>query len=128
MTKKINNTIKESYCSFELSKLLKDKGFDCFHNKSYMDFGVDGIPDMKIVNWVSKQNTPAPTHALAIEWIRVNFEIFLQPLPVIKGYVFAIYDLSNPLKLIEGEMKKSFKSPQEATEAALLYALKNLIK
>lgn len=27
--KKINNDIKEHYCFFEVSKLLKEKGFDC---------------------------------------------------------------------------------------------------
>ena len=31
----MNNNIEEAYCSFEVSKLLKEKGFNCLCNTHY---------------------------------------------------------------------------------------------
>lgn len=131
MTKTINNNIQESYCSFEVSKLLKEKGFDCICTKSYMDFGMDGIPDMRIVNHITKPNILAPTYALAIEWIRTNFDHHIENIRnSFDKYEYCIdpnKKLWETLKETPIHSKKQFKIPQEATEAALLYTLKNLI-
>ena len=70
----------------------------------------------------------APTHALAIEWIRVNFGIGIAISPK-RGFEFKWYVYFYNGKELLGEIKFAFfNSPQEATEAALLYTLKNLIK
>lgn len=70
MEKEINNNIQESYCSFEVGKLLFAKGYRIPGRTvyNYNKVFIDGIGD----RWVSEY--PAPTHALAIEWIRVNFK------------------------------------------------------
>lgn len=70
----IRNTIIEDYCSFEVSKLLFNKGFavkcEYFFNggsgwKRQSDNILRQYDDL-IEN---------PTHALAIKWIRENFKI-----------------------------------------------------
>jgi hypothetical protein len=145
----MNNNIQEPHCSFEVSKLLKEKGFKVYSQYKYFEqkpIGynlVNFIPNKEILNIIGYdlmladgryENidffTLAPTHAVAIEWIRVNFGI----------HIFADFDLGwegiivVPVGYYEngkfpslGEISK-FDTPQESTEAALLYTLQNLIK
>ena len=112
--KKLNNNISESYCLFEVSKLLKEKGFDVA--SSYWDFDKVGILSLR-----------KPTHSLAIEWIRVNFGIHIVAWRYIddpKKYYFEI-DACN---ILGGNTTNLYNSPQEAIEAALEYTLTHLIK
>lgn len=96
----LNNNIQEDYCSFEVSKLLKEKGL--FLN-NYFIFRVTkdsgkypwqkegsllnehehldetcspnhGVPGINLIQ--------CPTHALAIKWIRENFGIHIYPTQV----------------------------------------------
>ena len=128
----INNNIQESYCSFEVSKLLKEKGFDN-SNCEYWDWSKENIP----------MHVCKPTHALAIEWIRVNFGYHPVLIPTVTSfwtykivkvisnsdddYILGIKSVSDlpPYKEVCGY---DYSTPQEATEAALLYTLQNLIK
>ena len=131
----INNKIQESYCSFEVSKLLKEKGCDLpaqlIHyypprKKDNVHLGPGW--GRKYKYYVNQHKDGSDrihsfTHALAIEWIRVNFGIWITV-----GYLGDGYNCTIQNK--EGYTKKAmgnFNSPQEATEAALLYALQNLI-
>ena len=89
-----------------------------------------------------------PTHALAIEWIRVNFDIHVAVTTYLNirkldkmfyeasisnqenGYDGLLQNVSNRLSInwiIEPKKYWLFDSPQEATEAALLHVLKELI-
>jgi len=106
----MNNNLNEDYCSFEISKLLKEKGFDVIHTNLVKHNG---------------QNYFAPTHSLTIKWIRENF---------IPNYFLNFFPYINRNKLmfeirINGHHFRSsgHKTPEEATETALLYTLKNLI-
>ena len=104
--KEINNNIQESYCSLEVSKLLEEKGCTLGENK-------DGLI----------------THALAIEWIRVNFGVWV------------VVNFANKNKWyfdcnrigFSGEKKRiyssdyDYSSPQDAIENALKYVLEELI-
>lgn len=137
---KLNNDIQEGYCSFEVSKLLKEKGFWVqTHDKCW----VKTLDDEIIYNGNKEQHHRAkqwimhPTHALAIEWIRVNFGIWIyigckekedgsgdvwyipcgRNLPIKKSGQFII----DTIPYLPRE------TPQEATEAALLFTLKKLI-
>ena len=101
--KALNNDIQESYCSFEVSKLLESKGCTLGEHR-------DGLI----------------THALAIEWLRVNFGIWICANIVDKdGYFYSI-DRSE-LDPLDSIYSDEFKTPQEATEAALKYVLEELI-
>lgn len=129
----MNNNIQEDYCSFEVSKLLKDKGL-----LPYTMFGFVTTfyePKSQSVRHYGRTGKTSlnkliyrPTHSVAIKWIRENFGIHIFPdfgigwegIVVPVGYIGeGIF----PNNQIDG-----YKSPEEATEAALLYTLRNLIK
>lgn len=131
----MNNDIQEAYCSFEVSKLLKEKGFDVPLSTWYDPHGKEGFAGMK-----GRFNIycARPIHALAIEWIRVNFGIFIYPQfqtwddgcftanwCLKNGELWNFHDLGVKKDMFWKRTK--FNSPQEATEAALLHVLKNLI-
>lgn len=122
---KLNNNIQEPMCSFEVSKLLKEKGFQVLCQKSFRPSDnkeQDIIGDNLVTNGYSR-----PTHAVAIEWIRVNFNIWIWITVINEKYTWSLEYISkydDRVKLTNSD----FNSPQEATEAALLYVLTNLIK
>ncbi len=104
----INNNIEESYCSKEVHTLLKLKGFE-------------------VTAW-----NVLPTHGLAIEWIRINHNVWIYPQLYVNSFKqqyipMIVPSLSiNPNNTIQLDCIND--SPQEATEAGLLYTLTNLIK
>jgi hypothetical protein len=129
----INNDIQESYCSFEVSKLLKEKGFDVKENDTWAldqqgnryQWRINGYPVL-----MSKEDCWNPTHALAIEWIRINYGLWIIILPTAESYF--TYKIIKMEGIIETPPYKDvaaydYRTPQEATEAGLLYTLTNLI-
>lgn len=127
----INNSIREDYCSFEVSKLLKEKGFrvpviSCFDDDdgciiaSYSN----GVFDPKNYNINGSHKASRVSHGLAIKWIRENFGIIINPvyLWLDKYWGYEIYTGTHNHDEIE-----EYKTLEEATEAALLYTLNNLI-
>lgn len=81
-TKTINNKIRESSCSFEVCKLLKERGcwINDFYFTTYYDYngnpfriGTIGQIGVTPDDW-AKDVFQRPTHALAIEWINENFD------------------------------------------------------
>jgi len=177
----MNNNIEESYCSFEVSKLLKEKGFKvptlCYYfedgvfvKNSYRDtIGMDYGREFEIEyeellgnwndNFVTKKNGDrcfgcdkskgyfetysSPTHAIAIEWLRVNFDINIHDYHIAETDTWGadVYKLvhdynktGNGDHLLYSPILNNetlFKSPQEAIEeaieASLLKVLKELI-
>lgn len=130
--------MNEQYVSFEVSKLLKENGFDWFTYSYYTKDDVDekpyfGMENLCPDNWngeVDEVNDlwfSAPTQQMACRWLRETHKIhigvcvdevdkfvaFLDEIPV-TGHT------STP---IEG----FYNSYEDAVEAALEYALKNLI-
>lgn len=134
--KNINNSISEDYCSFEVAKLLKGKGFDVPTTGYYRitgDRAFFGHAAFRHNN--DKENETAggmthvamPTHSLAVKWIRENFGLYIyliSPTPKTNwiGCIIKIGDYAPE------NTTDMFKSPEEATEAALRYTLENLIK
>lgn len=127
----INNKIQEAYCSFEVSKLLKEKVFGIhvfsyYKNEGKAKFNIFPHYEQEPDNWNADSYIDTysiPTHALAIEWIRVNFGIWITVGYLGDGYNCTIQNKKGYTKKAMG----NFKTPQEATEAALLYTLQNLI-
>lgn len=173
----MNNNIKESLCSFEVSKLLKEKGFKvptlCYYfedgefrqneliETTGMDYGSEFTIEYQefLENWnnncLRKKNGDrcfgcdkskgyfetysSPTHAIAIEWLRVNFDINIHDYHIAETDTWGadVYKLVHDYnKTRNGDCllyspilnnETLFKSPQEATEASLLKVLKELI-
>ena len=144
--------IKESYCSYEVSKLLKEKGFDgecsyyyrC-HDKALIKyFPNPGSEDNRFhcsKTWIKKhvncnhvEYILAPTHQMAMEFIRSKYKIFIQ----IDYDYYENYGFYYGYSIIKiGKKDKNgdiylevgddiCKKYNDIVEAALLCVLKNL--
>lgn len=128
----INNNIEESYCSLEVSKLLKEKECEVDTLNVYRSEIFETYGEYELGYYSNSENkkgiVAAPTHALAIEWIRINFGFWIEIYKNASGYGYIIQktDTGSIIKEITDFI--FFNSPQEATELALLYTLQNLIK
>lgn len=65
--------IQEAYCSFEVAKLLKEKGFNelCsrYYNSQFDEMRTVG--DICMMNWnLSDEYLSIPTHQMAMAWLR----------------------------------------------------------
>ena len=151
--KKIMN-IQEDYVSFEVAKLLKEKGLDEKCQKVYMHNGQllwaqifmegESFVDNKCIELVANYNNwitytqgeyayLCPTIQMAMKWLRevhnINIEIF-----VIKNfdkkiceYTYTIMDLNFPGSDDGIDCCNKYKTYEEACEAAIKYCLENLI-
>ena len=136
----MNNDIQEDYCSFEIGKLLKEKGCK-LKGKAWAErtqagmefFGKNAnkvfrnnvlFEDTELCNWY-----PRPTHALAIKWIRENFGIHISIHHWTKQPVGDEVWKDAYQGFINGDAMdvSIYKTHEDATEAALLYTLQKLI-
>lgn len=89
----MNNNIEEKYCSFEVSKLLHKKGFHTGGNHGYDFYGTEIFnPKINLQNgWYS-----SPTHQIAMEWLRVNFDIdiIISPDKTFKNTKYYFYEIA----------------------------------
>ncbi len=136
---------KETHCSFKVSKLLEEKGFDgechsyyypCHYpdgsiqyhkyektesreNKFYCDiYSLENLP---------KDHYLAPTHQMAMAWLRKTYGIDIiieisDPSVKDRKYYCIIYDGNNNSYILD-----LFNSWEDAVDAALIYVLENLI-
>ena len=131
--------IEEDYVSFEVAKLLKEKGFD---EKCSYEWGVPDIDGGYILQKWSIYNGEirnselindayaAPTHQMAMKWLReihkINIDIKsrwkLNPYKL-DYYYFVLHYKNVP----SDSFIIKFDSYEEATEAAIKYTLENLI-
>ena len=135
---------REDYCSFEISKILKEKGFDwmCkgYYNKDDEDkepyFGDGEGAD----NWNNQAPSvrdlwfSAPTHQMAMKWLREKHKIYAAPIQ--QGnyddnsiyYTYSVAQIIDGRSYIHRPMSVVDKfTYEEAVEAALKYSLENLI-
>ena len=122
--------IQEAYCSFEVSKVLKEKGFV---QETLMVYNQNGnfMPNGAIED-TYQIFYPAPTHQMAMAWLREEKNIFIVIEPHVydyvneknKSYVCSLWVGDNYYEYIES---KDYPSYEDAVEAALKYSLENLI-
>lgn len=125
--------IQEGYVSFETAKLLEEKGFNEPCNGRYSYRGGNVVVENYPISNESLKYHPnidgisAPTHQMAMAWLREKHIIFVFKPASFSGedctsWTYEIWAGDN----FEGEIL-SFKTYEEAVEAACLYVLKNLI-
>ena len=110
--------IKEDYVSFEVAKLLKEKGFD-----------------ETVISFYPPGDIQRPTHQMAMKWLRNEHNIMVSPYALSLGYYFEIFDLTTkditgckPLYKVGIPSKEDVLSTyEEAIEAGIKYCLENLI-
>ena len=129
--------IKEDYVSFEIAKLLKEKGFNEICRAAYTDDG-------KFIthhNYYSqcKDEYVAPTHQMAMKWLRekgfhINASISYDYSEDADGNIidkrtFWLFEIFSSFggDIIYTEEVNEYDSYEEAVEAALKYILENLI-
>ena len=120
----MENNIDESYCSFELSKLLKEKGFNVGCKYFYHSVEkIESIANKYPLNSELNSKYSRPTHALAIKWIWVNFGIWvyanmrIQPDMGGKQWYY----------VVDGKATNDrFLYSEEAVNAGLITALKRI--
>ena len=129
--------IKEAYCSFEVAKLLKEKGFN---ERSSASYDSKGQLQEGYGYW---NKTPiwyaAPTHQMAMAWLRehglhINASISYDYSVDADGnkvdrWTFWFFEILSSFSgnLIYTEEVNQYDSYEEAVEAALKYCLENLI-
>lgn len=130
----MNNNITEDYCSFEVSKLLKEKGFDIYSESYYLDNTKELMEYVGCYNTLDQEkdnpHSIRPTHSLAIKWIRENFGIHIFSTPqgiTTKYWLFGIFYTDPKKGRVDYDTNNRFDTCEESIEAALLHTLKNLI-
>lgn len=121
--------IKEAYVSFEVAKLLKEKGFEGDINAYYhiwdngnkvcsvQEFSHSEAPHLYI---------PAPTHQTAMRWLREVHGIYIVFFHTNKsGWWYNITDMIDSYVFYSSE--KIMCSYEEVVDLAIKYTLKNLI-
>ena len=113
--------IEERYCSNEVVKLLKEKGFD---NPTYKCYNSSG----------NAFYYPYITHQTAIDWLRKKHGILISIIPQevkigVDRLCYAIYRITEDLyqPLYNGKVDNLVDSYGETIEAALKYCLTELI-
>ena len=119
--------ITEDYCSYEVAKLLKDKGFnEDIHTVYEPTFN-------KFFNYPLKPNSysnviAAPTHQMAMKWLREKHRLHIDIDPSEGNWnptVITLEDWSCVVKFGDNILIQD--TYEEAVEAALKYVLENLI-
>ena len=124
---------REDYCSYEVAKLLKEKGFDEYCRSYYelgeprVYVGSTGVCNNTIFQDESNECIARPTHQMALRWLREN-NIIITPQPEYfscdrcKSWGIDIWAFDNYEKL-----PGDFPTYEQAVEAALKYCLTKLI-
>ena len=128
--------ITEDYVSFEVAKLLKEKGFDESTSMVYMSYG--DLCKLSRYNSIRNSNYnditknyfeyTAPTHQMAMKWLRKEYGISIE-ISALNRYrwVYTIYRLFEE-RVAEVWNDGTYVSYEDATDDALKYCLENLNK
>lgn len=124
--------ITEDYCSYEVAKLLKEKGFDessytCYVEKEISHYDYSST-NYELIDGVIS----CPTLQMAMKWLIEEKNIFIVIEPhdydyineKSKSFSYSLWIGDNYYEYIES---KDYPSYEEAIEAALKYCLQNLI-
>ena len=122
--------IKEDHVSFEIAKLLKERGFDEICRAAYTNDG-------KFIthhNYYSqyKDGCIAPTLQMTMKWLRKEYNILLFPLPAQENgklvYLVEVWTWNEEEGIYEcAYAPMPRKEPEQAIEVAIKYSLENLI-
>jgi hypothetical protein len=136
--------IKEDYVSFEVAKLLKEKGFDgdinCYYIEESADKNLCYSPikqnhNKRITNNefdidinVSSEKISAPTLQMTMKWLLKKYNIFICILFLEESNGFG-YTIENIVKkeYITTSENDGYSTYEETAEEAIKYCLENLI-
>ncbi len=136
-------TITEDYISFEVAKLLKEKGFDYKEVETFL------YPHKFVVGYIRRYKDSEPilccnlngihkseddyecvwaiTHQLACKWLRKKYNIVISVNPQKDKYSFTPWQLRGSEWVYVKEMLPLYDKYEFACNAAIRYCLENLI-
>lgn len=124
----------EEYCSFEVAKLLKEKGFDWDCETSYYisNEGCESavsVGDFTKVRPWREALIAAPTHQMAMSWFRKKHNIHIDIVSIWNQnrweyQVFIITPTTSESPYVDNTLYMGY---EEAVEAALKYVLEYLV-
>jgi len=119
--------IKPNYVTYEIAKLLKEKG--CLEtNKMHFHFQSDLMTHLPYPG--KEKVIYALEHWQVIEWLRLNHNIWVQPVYQINGYWGFDIQKLNAESILNGLVHSfimKYKSPEEACNKAFLHVLTKII-
>lgn len=128
--------IEEVYVSFEIAKLLKEKGF----NWDCITYYIDSKPNNVQYSMLFENNTTweerccsCPTLQMAMKWLREVHNLSVEVYRTACGYVGCIVAIPSgtDIKFLEEDgddlPSGQYTTWEKACEAALKYSLENLI-
>lgn len=131
--------ITEDYVSFEVAKLLKEKGFNEPCEGFYVNSDVlsHTLSNAKNSKWDGDKSTmgyiSAPTFQMAMKWLRevyniaISVYVFNRDLPIKENEIHYTCDVATTkISSKEGHLRLT-GTYEEACEAAIKYCLENLI-
>ena len=135
-------TMKEAYVSFEVAKLLKEKGFDGECRMRYREHDklmLYYVPDPNHIGeftinakWIKSHTRKnhieyllAPTHQMACAWLREVHNMHIDIDPSEGNWHPCVIELETWTLISDGNLKIC-DTYEEAVEAALKYSLENL--
>ena len=131
--------VTEDYVSYEVAKLLKDKGFDgdggdCECHMFYCDYTEERIMPICEIGLIPDNEEVffAPTHQMAMKWLREEkyVLIFIVPAKDENGnltYCADVWTWNDDEGIYEPTWADANNIYEKAVEAALKYVLENLI-
>lgn len=135
----------EDYVSFEVAKLLKEKGFDekCHsawiynpkkdNSEYFVEYLAKTTENNTELEYFNEPDTDwaysAPTHQMALKWLREIHNIDIQVFRHIRGNKITFYGrIEQNTHLEHLDKCNLYKSYEDAVEVSIKYCLTNLIK
>ena len=123
--------ITEDYVSYKIAKLLKEKGFNepCIGFYNPIDGCFFEASMRKSWDYNRHGSINAPTHQMALKWLREVHNIFIEiniSIDLNGDYHYNYSILDKECKYIK-RFNGYYSSYESCVEAALLFVLKNLI-
>lgn len=121
--------LTEDFCSYEVAKLLKEKGFDTFKPYGWDEELFDKEhPRNFSLGFDSKEHwISCPTHQMAMKWLRKVHNQHVQINYLHGAYQEFDYVVINTFNGKAYHEPVSFSTYEEAVEVAIKYCLENLI-
>ena len=124
--------ITEDHTSLEIAKLLKEKGFDERTDYIYYYYEEDGDYCFEQL-WRDEKFNPekmisCPTHQMAMKWLREEYRMFVTIVFFAEkqGCGFSVEEMAKE-RFLGTSRNHTYKTYEEAAEAAIKYILENLI-
>ena len=123
--------IEEDYVSFEIAKLLKEKGFDGGVCKNSPHYAYNSDGQFSGPSWDTEYT--APTLQMAMKWLREKYRVHIMVNCIgSENYIPTIQFTHNSKDItLEGKKSKmggnGFDSCEEACESAIKYCLEKFI-